>query len=80
MGGRFAKAFEPKPMIIRNKCVGCGKCAASCPQRTIEMVKRGGKTRPKIHRDACIKCYCCQELCPIGAVGIRQNPIIRLFH
>lgn len=80
MGGRFVKIFEPKPKILPDKCVGCGKCAASCPRKTIEIVTRHGKKRAKIHRDACIKCYCCQELCPIGAVGVKQNPLIRLIH
>jgi uncharacterized protein (DUF362 family)/Pyruvate/2-oxoacid:ferredoxin oxidoreductase delta subunit len=80
MGGRFTKLFEPRPEILKNKCVGCGKCADSCPRKTIEMVTKGKKRRAKIHRDKCIRCYCCQELCPIGAVGIHQNIIIKLIH
>ena len=80
MGGRFVKLFEPRPEVIPSKCVGCGKCAASCPRRTIGMTKRRGKQVARIRREACIKCYCCQELCPIGAVGIRQNPLIKLIH
>lgn len=77
-GGRFAKMFETKPKITE-KCVGCGKCAQSCPKHTITVEKRGKKKKAVIHRKNCIRCYCCQELCPIGAVGVKQNPIIKII-
>ena len=77
-GGRLAGLFEAKPMIT-DKCIGCGKCAESCPKHTITVEKRGKKKRAVIHRDSCIKCYCCQELCPIGAVGVKQNIFIKII-
>ncbi len=80
MRGRFSKMFEPRPEVMKDKCVGCGKCADSCPRKTIEMVTKGKKRRAKIHPDKCIRCWCCQELCPIGAVGVRQNLLIKLIH
>jgi len=79
MGGRFAKFFETKPLIT-DKCVGCGRCAESCPKHTITIEKHGKKKKARIHRENCIRCYCCQELCPFGAVGIKQNPLIKLIH
>lgn len=78
-GGRFVKLFESKPKITE-KCVGCGKCAESCPKHTITIEKRGRRKKAVIHRSKCIRCYCCQELCPIGAVGVKQNPLIKLIH
>ena len=78
-GGKLAGLFETKPKIT-DKCVGCGKCAESCPKHTITIEKRHGKKRAVIHRDKCIRCYCCQELCPIGAVGVKQNPLIKIIH
>ncbi len=80
MGGRFARLFQPRPKIQADKCVGCGRCAESCPRHTVEMVTKGKKKRAKIHPDKCIRCWCCQELCPIGAVGVRQNFLIKLLH
>lgn len=74
MGGRFASFFSPHPEIKRKTCIGCGKCAQSCPAHTITVVK--GKA--VINHDNCIKCYCCQELCPINSVYIKKNPLIRL--
>lgn len=81
MGGRLAKLFETKPEILKNKCIGCGKCVTSCPMHTITVEqKNNGRKCAVIHRKDCIRCYCCQELCPIGAVGTKQNPLIKLIH
>ncbi len=80
MGGRFAKLFETKPKILTDKCIGCGKCVESCPRHTVTVEKRGKKKLAKIHRKNCIRCYCCQELCPIGAIGTKQNFLIKLIH
>lgn len=80
MGGRFAKLFEAKPAINKKKCIGCGKCAESCPRHTITIDKKSKKKLAVIHRGDCIRCYCCQELCPIGAVDVQQNFIIKLIH
>ncbi len=80
MGGRFAKLFESRPKILLDKCIGCGKCAESCPKHTITIEGSGKKKRAKIHREKCIRCYCCQELCPIGAIGTHSNFFIKLIH
>lgn len=67
LGGKIGKMLEPRPYIIKQKCVGCGECAKCCPVSTIKIIK--GKA--KIERKKCIKCYCCQELCPKKAVEIK---------
>lgn len=68
-GGRLQKWLEPKPYINVNKCIGCGRCADCCPQKTIEIIS--GKA--SIYYGKCIKCYCCQELCPKHAVDVKRN-------
>ena len=65
---------------MKDICAGCGRCAESCPRHTIEMVTKGKRKLARIHPEKCIRCWCCQELCPIGAVGVKQNPIIKLIH
>lgn len=80
LGGRVNKFFEPRPAIIKNKCVGCGECMRSCPAKTIELVSgKNNKRIAKINDNKCIKCYCCQELCPINAVRIIKNPIFKII-
>lgn len=57
------------PHVDRKKCVGCGKCAESCPQKIISIT--GGKaTMP---RRGCISCFCCQEMCPAHAIGVHRG-------
>ncbi len=73
-GGKFAKFFSPHPEINKKTCIGCGKCAGSCPVHTIEIVNK----KARINHDKCIKCYCCQELCPINSVKIKKNIFLKL--
>lgn len=85
IGRELYKWFRPRPQINYNACLGCGECAASCPAKTITMMKidkaekyeknakhaRPSKV-PVIFRDKCINCFCCQELCPHRAVKIKE--------
>ncbi len=80
-GGRIYKFIQPHPEIEKNKCVGCGACARSCPKQTIEFRnQRGGGRYARINRSGCIECYCCQELCPVKAVKIKKNPLFSLLN
>lgn len=72
-GGRFRKWLEPRPVIKKKKCIGCGECAKCCPRETIEIVDK----KAVIKYDKCIRCYCCQELCPMKAVEIKRNPFMK---
>lgn len=58
----------PAPKIRRKECVGCGKCAESCPQHTIAI--REGKA--VIDYKQCIRCFCCHEMCPKHVIDIRR--------
>lgn len=52
------------PVFNTDKCEGCGKCAASCPQKTITLSEH----KAVCNYDNCIRCYCCQEVCPYNAI------------
>lgn len=66
------KLTTPLPRIRRAECVGCGKCAESCPQHTIQILD--GKA--EIQYKDCIRCYCCHEMCPKHVIDIKR---FRLF-
>jgi len=54
------------PKLVPDRCVGCGKCAESCPEHLIEIVDR----KAVIQRKGCISCFCCQEMCPAHAIDV----------
>ena len=77
--GRIYKWLQPRPVVDKKICVGCGECARSCPKKTIKLEMRNGRRRAGIDDANCIKCYCCQELCPVKAVRIRKNPVMKML-
>ena len=68
------RTLAPKPIVIKDGCVGCGKCVESCPQKTIYIKDK----KAVIKYGNCIRCYCCQELCPFEAIKIKKNLLLRI--
>ena len=67
--------LTPHPKVRADDCIGCGRCAQSCPVQTIAM--EGGKA--VIHPQRCIHCFCCHEMCPQRAIDIKTSPIFRFM-
>lgn len=63
-----SRIFAAYPNVIKEKCVGCGECAKSCPEQTIEIKDK----KAVISYKKCIRCYCCQEMCPARAIKIER--------
>lgn len=57
------------PQVDAAKCIGCGRCAESCPKHVIDM--RGRKAVPR--SKGCISCFCCQEMCPARAISAKKR-------
>lgn len=60
--------FRVVPIVNKDRCVGCGKCAESCPPHIVEI--QNGKA--VFNRKGCISCLCCQEMCPAHAISVRR--------
>ena len=67
------RRLAPRPVVREKDCVGCGKCAESCPQKIIAIEK--GKAH--IRYGGCIRCYCCHEMCPVRAVELKRFVLFR---
>nr|WP_315433988.1 4Fe-4S binding protein [uncultured Stomatobaculum sp.] len=57
--------------FITDACIGCGSCAAVCPQNCI-MTKC---TPYVIAREHCLHCGNCLTACPVGAVERRSHAL-----
>ena len=62
VNGIFYKFFvKSGPFTVSDACIGCGKCALSCPVNGIDIVER----RPRWN-GACTHCMACG--CPVNAI------------
>ena len=60
-------AQKPEGYFITDACIGCGSCAAVCPQNCIVT----GSVPHVIKQEHCLHCGNCMEACPVGAVERR---------
>lgn len=65
LAGRLLKSY---PQLQKDLCVGCGKCAESCPAHIIAIRDKKAHFKKK----GCISCFCCQEMCPMKAISVRK--------
>ncbi|MDR3289371.1 MAG: Fe-S cluster domain-containing protein, partial [Peptococcaceae bacterium] len=73
------------PEIDKKACTGCGKCAAACPKKIIEIIpakasvfvacksQDKGAVARKICATACIGCGLCKKQCPHEAITVENN-------
>jgi ferredoxin len=58
----WTKKFVDKHSIIKEKCVGCGKCAEKCPTKSID------PDNFKVNTDTCVFCMGCINNCDHQAI------------
>lgn len=57
------------PIVSEPDCVGCGTCAAHCPESAIAVT--GDKAKVEVSR--CIGCGECATVCPITCIKMGEN-------
>ena len=67
-------AYQQKPVVSRQKCVGCGLCVTLCPMQNMTLE---GETA--ISHDRCTLCYRCFGHCPTQALTILGKRVYEQF-
>jgi heterodisulfide reductase subunit A len=74
--GLFAKdKLESDPQIAQvnvNRCVGCSKCAMTCPFGAIEDAMIRGEKKVHVIETVCQGCGVCTSTCPQGAIQLQH--------
>lgn len=60
----YNRARKTKKLYVEDTCIGCGRCAAKCPMRAIEIREK----RPVWIKDKCALCFRCLHNCPEFAI------------
>lgn len=63
-----SRLFKSYPQLNTDLCVGCGKCAESCPAHIIQISQK----KAHFQKKGCISCFCCQEMCPMKAISVKK--------
>lgn len=78
-GSRGLHALVRNPATGKEKCVGCGLCAAMCPSQCIHIYTSEGDDNKKVVDRyevevlRCVFCGLCVEACPYGALALTDH-------
>ncbi|WP_147568569.1 DUF362 domain-containing protein [[Clostridium] dakarense] len=64
--GKQMQHSDVKPVVDKETCIGCTKCAKSCPTKAISMEGR----KADIDHDVCYGCGECPTVCPVKAISV----------
>lgn len=71
------RTLAPYPLVLADRCTGCGACVAICPVQTISIAGKA-EGPAVIDYGPCIRCFCCEEACPENAITPRVSLLGRL--
>ena len=81
MMGLVERFMNKRPVVIANRCVGCGICEQTCPLENKAVIVRedsAGNRVAAYDYSRCIKCYCCQEMCPERAITVKKSLLAKI--
>ena len=81
MMGMVERLMSKRPVVIANRCVGCGVCEETCPLENKAVIVREDSEGNRVAAydySRCIKCYCCQEMCPERAIAVRKSLLAKI--
>jgi uncharacterized Fe-S center protein len=70
-----AEQHTGRPIVDLERCGGCGKCTAVCPQAAMTLVEGRAFFNP----EHCVGCGDCMRTCPSGAIDFDWSTEIRPF-
>ena len=62
-------AGAAEPLLDSDKCVGCGLCQKSCPNKAISLVE----DKPVMEKARCLLCGRCISACPKEALAVKRS-------
>ncbi|MEX0917426.1 MAG: 4Fe-4S dicluster-binding protein [Candidatus Paceibacterota bacterium] len=62
-----------RPVVIEERCTGCGICIHSCAFDALSMVRRTDKKPLAVIADNCISCNACVGVCPLKFDAIKAS-------
>ena len=65
------------PKFLRERCIGCGRCAISCADGGHQAIRLNADRRPVLDGRKCVGCHLCLLVCPERAIVRARKRITR---
>ncbi len=65
------------PHFMRERCIGCGRCAVSCADGGHQAIRLNGDRQPVLDGKKCVGCHLCVLVCPQRAIVSGRKRISR---
>lgn len=88
--GAMYMSKDGLPVVIKEKCTGCGACARVCPRHVIDMVPKSkevhilcrsydrGPVVRKYCKVGCIACQACVRACPLKCISMDRGTLAKI--